>query len=145
MIDSTGAWLRWMAVASALCTILILPVVWDASQSWIFPDSTSYLDMAGGAIHDSPSVLLKNAYWSPAYPAVLALTMAVVRPSLAAELPAMYIVHWLIFLFATACFSLLLWTFLQWLRFNSWPELAGDGALSKPSSASLMPFSCWRT
>src|SRR5271169_5630554 len=115
MIVSTGAWLRYMAIASALCAILILPVAWDASQSWIFPDSTSYLDMASGAVRDSPAVLLKNAYWSPAYPAVLALTMAVARPSLAAEVPGMYIVHWLIFVVTTACFSLLLRTLLLWL------------------------------
>jgi 4-amino-4-deoxy-L-arabinose transferase-like glycosyltransferase len=131
MSDSTSAWLRWMALASALCAILVLPVAWDASQSWIFPDSTSYLDMAANAVRDSPAVLLKNAYWSPAYPAVFALTMAVARPSLAAEVPGMYIVHWLIFVFATACFSLLLGTFLQWLRRNSWPELASDRALFK--------------
>jgi hypothetical protein len=129
MSDSTGARLRWMAIASVLCAILILPVAWDASENWIFPDSTSYLDMAANALGDSPAILLKNAYWSPAYPAVLALTMAVARPSLAAEVPAMYLVHWLIFIFATACFSLLLGIYLQWLRRNSWPELAADGVL----------------
>ena len=102
MTDSPGAWLRWLAIAAALCAILILPVVWDASQGWLFPDGTSYLDMASGAIHDSPAVLLKNAYWSPAYPAILALMMAVVRPALAAELHAVYILNWLIFLVATA-------------------------------------------
>jgi hypothetical protein len=131
MSDSPGGWLRWMAIAAGLCAILILPVAWDASQGWIFPDSTSYLDMASDAVRDSPAVLLKNAYWSPAYPAILALMMAVVRPSLAAEVPAAYILHWLIFLVTTTCFSLLVGTFLQWLRRNSWPELAGDGALVK--------------
>jgi hypothetical protein len=118
MSGSTGAWLRSMTIASALCAILILPIAWDASQSWIFPDTTSYLDMATRAVRESPSVLLKNAYWSPAYPAVLALTMAVARPSLTAEVPAMYIVHWLIFIFATTCFSLLLRTLLQGLHLS---------------------------
>ena len=61
-----------------------------------------------GAIHESPAVLFKNAYWSPAYPAILALMMAVVRPGLAGELHAVYILNWLIFLVATVCFSLLL-------------------------------------
>ena len=131
MNDSTSAWLRWMAIASALCAILILPVAWDASQNWIFPDSTSYLDMAAGAVRESPAVLLKNAYWSPGYPAVLTLAMAVARPSLAAEVPGMYMVHWLIFVFATACFSLLLWIFLQWLCRHAWPELASDRTLFK--------------
>jgi hypothetical protein len=127
--DSTGTWLRWMAIAAALCAILILPVAWDASLGWIFPDSTSYIDIASDAVRDSPAVLLKNAYWSPAYSAILAVMMAVVRPSLAAELQAVYVVHWLLFLITTACFSLLFGTFLQWLRRNSWPELTQDGTL----------------
>jgi hypothetical protein len=131
MSDSTGAGLRWMAVAAALCAILILPVAWDASQGWIFPDGISYLDMASGAVRVSPAVLLKNAYWSPGYPAILALMMVLARPSLAGELHAVDVVHWLIFLFTTACFSLLLGTLLHWLRRNSWPELARDGVSCK--------------
>ena len=74
MSESAGRLARWMAIAAYLCAILILPVAWDASQGWLFPDGTSYLDLASSAIHDSPAVLLKNAYWSPAYPAILALT-----------------------------------------------------------------------
>jgi hypothetical protein len=131
MSDSTCERLRWMLIAAALCTILILPVAWAASQSWIFPDGTSYLDVASDVVRDSPAVLLKNAYWSPAYPAILALMMAVIRPSLAAELHAVYVVNWLIFVVTTACFSLLLRTLLKWLRHNSWPELAREGALFK--------------
>lgn len=122
---------RWLAIAATVCAILILPVAWHASQGWIYPDTVSYMDMASGAIHGSPAVLLKNAYWSPAYPAIMALVMAVAKPSPAAELNAMYVVHWLIFLVTTACFSLFLGTFLQWLRRNSWPELARDATLYK--------------
>lgn len=121
----------WLALAAALCAVLILPVAWHASQGWIYPDSVSYMDMASGAVRESPAVLLKNAYWSPAYPAVLALMMAAVKPSPTAELHAMYVVHWLIFLLTTACFTVFLGTFLQWLRRNSWPELARDGTLYK--------------
>jgi len=131
MSDAPGAWMRWVGIAAGLCAILSLPVVWDASQGWLFPDGTSYLDMASGALHESPGVLLKNAYWSPAYPAVLALMMAVLRPALAVELRAVYVLNWLIFLFATACFSVLLITFLQWLRRNSWPEVGRDASLGK--------------
>src|SRR5258706_11062622 len=120
-----------MVVAAGLCAVLILPVVWEGSQGWLFPDGTSYLDMASGAIRDSPAVLVRNAYWSPAYPAILALMMVVFRPSLASELHAAYILQWLIFLVTTACFSLLLWTLLQWLRRDCWPELVRDGALLK--------------
>jgi hypothetical protein len=129
MTQSPGARLRWLGIAAGLCAILILPVVWDASDGWLFPDGTSYLDMASGAVRESPAVLLKNAYWSPAYPATLALMMAIVRPGLAVELHAVYILNWLIFLAATACFSTLLSTFLRWLQHNSWPELGWDKTL----------------
>jgi hypothetical protein len=128
MTGSSGAWLRSVAIGAALCAVLILPVAWEASYGWLFPDGTSYLDMAAGAIHESPVLLFKNAYWSPAYPAILALMMAVARPGLAGELHAVYILNWLIFLVATACFSILLISFLKWLRYNSWPELSRDGA-----------------
>jgi hypothetical protein len=131
MIAFSGVLLRSVAIGAALCAVLILPVVWDTSQGWLFPDGTSYLDMASAAIHESPAVLVQNAYWSPAYPAILAVMMAVVQPQVAAELPAVYILNWLIFVFATICFGLFLATFLRWLRYNSWPELFHDAALSK--------------
>src|SRR5436305_8728227 len=121
--------LRWILIAVALCAVLILPIAWDSSQNWIFPDSISYLDMASDAVHHTPAVLVKNAYWGPAYPATLALMMAVVRPSLAEELGVAYVVHWLLFLFAAACFSLFLVTLLKWLRNSAWKELATDSTL----------------
>jgi hypothetical protein len=131
MTASPGGLLRSVSIGAALCAVLILPVVWDASQGWLFPDGTSYLDMASAALHESPAVLLKNAYWSPAYPAILAAMMAAVRPPVATELHAVYILNWLIFLVATFCFSLLLTTFLRWLRNNSWPELIHSSILTK--------------
>ena len=54
MTGSPAAWLRSAAIGAVLCAILILPVVWDASQGWLFPDGTSYLDMAGGATSRIP-------------------------------------------------------------------------------------------
>jgi hypothetical protein len=130
MSEPTGISWHRLAIATAICAILMLPVAWVASQGWVFPDSDSYIDIATDAVR-SPAVLLKNAYWSPAYPAALALMMAVVRPSLVAELRMFYVVHWLIFVFTTACFSLLFWTLMQSLRRNSWPELTRDSALFK--------------
>ena len=131
MSPSTGAAVRWMAIAVACCGTLILPVALAASQDWIFPDSISYLDMAAAALRDSPAILLTNGYWSPAYPAILAVMMAVARPAPAVELQAAYVLHWLLFLFAAACFSVLLWMLLQWLRHNSGPEPGGGARLCK--------------
>jgi len=132
--------LRWMAIAVVCCAILILPVVYGASRDWIFPDTTSYLDMASAAVHGSPSILLANAYWSPAYPATLAIMMLVARPAPAAELGAAYVLHWLLFLLATLCFSLLLGTLLQWLRRNSWLELERDTTLAKALDKAMVCF-----
>jgi hypothetical protein len=55
--------------------------------------------------------------------------MAVVRPGLGVELHAVYALNWLIFLVTTVCFSVLLSTFLRWLRSNLWPDLGYDRAL----------------
>ena len=127
MIGSTGAWLRWIAIVGTVRhpdtagSLARLPRL----------DLSGYRFLPGhgrGAIHGSPAVLLKNAYWSPAYPAIMALAMAVAKPSPAAELNAMYVVHWLIFLVTTACFSRPGYVF-AWLRRNSWPELARDATL----------------
>ena len=104
MIDSTASCVRWTAFATAFCAILILPVTLEGLRGWIFPDSISYFDMASGAIHGSASVaLFRNGYWSPAYPAILAVMMAVARPSPAGELQAVYVVQWLLFVVATVC------------------------------------------
>ena len=129
MSGSSGPNLRWILTAAALCATLIIPIAWDSSQNWIFPDSISYLDMASDAVHGSLSVLVKNAYWGPAYPAALALMMAVFRPALADELRAAYVVHWILYLFATACFSVFWVSLFRWLRDNAWKELAQDSTM----------------
>ncbi|MEO8594984.1 MAG: hypothetical protein ABI759_16815 [Candidatus Solibacter sp.] len=121
--------LRWLAIPLVLCALLIIPVVWDGAQGWIFPDSLSYIDLASDAVRVSPTVLLKNAYWSPLYPAMLATALAALRPSLATEVTVFYFVHWLTFVFAAAGFGVFWWTFLQWLRGTGWVELREDDRL----------------
>ena len=139
MISAENRWLRWTALAAALCAAVMVPVVWDASQSWIFPDGISYLDMATAA-RQSPGILLKNAYWSPAYPAILAVMMAVARPSAATELHAAYALNWVIFLLAAGTFTLLLRTVLHDLRRESWPELDGSSSLVRALICFAYPF-----
>ena len=131
MSEGRGARFRWMVVAAALCAMLMVPRAWNASRGWVFPDGTSYFDIASQAAHGSPAVLLRNAYWSPGYPAVLALMMAVAHPSLAAELSAIYFVHWLLFVAAAVCFTVFFRTFLGWLEANSWTEPGNGGVVFK--------------
>src|SRR3954452_12314881 len=106
MTDSTGL-RRWIVAAAILCAILILPVAWDAAQGWMWPDGVSYLDLATNALHNSPAVLVKNGYWSPLYPAILAGMMATFQPSADTELRAVYSLQWLTFVFAAGCFAVL--------------------------------------
>jgi hypothetical protein len=119
---------RWMLAAACVCAILVIPVVWDA-RNLLFADSISYLDMAGNALHGSPGSLVTNAYWSPAYPSLLAATMWVGRPTPTGEFPAAHVLDWLLFVLTTACYSLLLANLVRWLSHNTWPKLGGDGAL----------------
>ena len=127
---------RWMLVASCVCAILVIPVIWDGRYT-IWADSISYLDMASDTLRKSPGSLV-NGYWSPGYPALLAVMMWIARPTPAAEFPAVHVLDWLIFLFTTACFSLFLGNFVKWLKGNTWPELSRDTRLLKTFLLFLM-------
>jgi hypothetical protein len=60
--------------------------------------------------------LLSNAYWSPAYPAILALALKVVHPALASELTLVHSVDWAICVFEYLCFTYFLWNLLRWIQ-----------------------------
>lgn len=68
------------------------------------PDGVSYLDLgddfAAGRWQD-----FVNAHWSPAYPALLGVTMRLFRPSPAWEFPAAHLVNFLIYAFALVAFG----------------------------------------
>lgn len=81
------------------------------------PDGLSYLDMAGNALHgDWRSLLIPN--WSPLYPSLIAVVLAVFRPSPEWEVPALHFLNWGIFVAATFCFQFFL---------RSWLRLRGAG------------------
>ena len=71
------------------------------------PDGLSYLDLASEALHSGPSGLV-NGYWSPGYPALLSLALALFHPSPAQEFPLIHFVNFLIFALTLLAFHFFL-------------------------------------
>src|ERR1017187_465884 len=106
--------LRWLLLAALVCALLSVPLAWNARRM-IYPDGLSYIEIARNAADLSPRFLLSNAYWSPAYPAVLAVMLKVVNPSAPSELAAVHAADWLICCATYLCFTWFFWNLLQWL------------------------------
>jgi hypothetical protein len=107
--------LRPMLLAAGLCALLTLPVAWNARQH-ISSDGLSYFEIAHNAIEISPEYLVSNAYWSPAYPALLAVTLKLARPALASELAVVHSIDWAIYVATCFCFTYFLFNLFRWIR-----------------------------
>jgi hypothetical protein len=126
--------LRPMLLAACLCAVLTIPVAWNAGQ-WISTDGLSYLEVAVDTVQLGLGPLLSNAYWSPAYPALLALTMKLTHPSLAHELVVIHSLDWLICVAMYFCFTYFLFGLLRW------SQLEHGGILGSPTGFfSFMAF-----
>lgn len=84
-------------------------ILWAGLHAWVGrnamnPDGMSYLDMASESLHRGPSELI-SGYWSPGYPAILALALRLVHPSAGFEFPLIHFVNFLIFIATLACFT----------------------------------------
>ena len=104
-----------MLWAAALCALFTAPVAWNAREG-ISNDGLSYLEVAANALRLGPVHLLSNAYWSPAYPALLAVALKVAHPTLASELAVVHSVDWVICVFEYLCFTYFLWNLLRWIQ-----------------------------
>lgn len=101
-----------------------LPLAWAGSKS-LNADGLSYIDMANVALHDGPQALV-NGYWSPLYPALIAVMLFVLRPSSALELLALHLMNWMIFLAVAACFTFFL---TGWSRLVGTPQWTKEPVL----------------
>ena len=104
MKKNTGALTR----ISFWCTAALL----GFSQAWwsrmtMGPDAISYLDMGDYFIKGEWSTAL-SSQWSPLYPGLLGLTLAIFKPSAYWEYPVVHLVLFGIFLFALWCFDFFL-------------------------------------
>ena len=110
-----------------ICICVAAIVIWPA-RCRIFSDALNYLDIASEASQGNLRAL-GNSYWGPAYPAILAIGLALFRPSPAWELPLMQLVNFLIFILA-------LWTFSLFYRVWSGSNPAADQAGSADTGLS---------
>jgi hypothetical protein len=94
-------------------------------------DGMSYLDMALESLKSGPTNLI-NGYWSPLYPALISVALAILRPPPAALFPVVHLVNVLIFWLTLFCFKYFLRSWLAVQRGNS----ASDGY----SIPYLIPF-----
>jgi hypothetical protein len=123
--------LRLMLVAAVICSVLTLPIAWNA-RGRVGPDGISYLDIASNTAQLSPQYLFTNGMWSPAFPGLLAVALKLVHPSLAAQ-PAL--AHGLDFLFCAAayfCLAYFLYNLLRWVSLEHGPvfeSMAGFGGI----------------
>lgn len=104
-----GAVAGWIFRMPFWCLVCMLAA---AIHSWshahaMNPDGLVYLDMASEALSNGPSSLV-NGLWSPAFPALMALLLAVVSPSPAMEFPFSHGVNFLAYCLALGCFVYLL-------------------------------------
>ena len=116
-------------------TWLIFGLLWAAFYSFadrytMNPDGMSYVDIASNAVRGGPAQLL-NGYWSPGYPAVLAIFLMIFRPSLDATYPLVHFANFCIFALAMLSFAFFL---KQWIA--SWGK-KGD---ARGADAWLVPF-----
>jgi hypothetical protein len=86
-------------------------------------DGVSYIELANavqrGAIHE----LLSNGYWSPGYPALIALALTISHATPAWELAIVHALDWLI---ATGAYFAFTWFFLElmrWMRLHYGPTI----------------------
>ncbi|HVP00348.1 MAG TPA: hypothetical protein VMT15_19890 [Bryobacteraceae bacterium] len=112
-------------------------ILWAAIHAWVGrnsmnPDGLSYLDLATQSLQRGPLELV-NGYWSPGYPAILAVAFGLVRPSPEFEFPLIHFVNSLIFVATLACFTFFV---RSWLAADF--DATGEG---RNSNVHVVPFS----
>lgn len=106
-------------------------LVWAAILAWagqhaMNPDGVSYLDMASETLSHGPAQLV-SGYWSPGYPALIAVAFMAFHPSPSQEFPLVHAVNFAIFALALWAFSLLV---RSWIKADADSE-ADEGKRAK--------------
>jgi hypothetical protein len=100
--------LRWFFTTPRgwwlICICFAAIVIWPA-RNHMFSDGLSYLDI-GSEAAGGDLTALGNTYWSPAYPALIAGALSLLRPSAANEVPVLQLLNFFIFLLTFGAFSL---------------------------------------
>ena len=95
------------------------------------PDGLSYLDIASATLDHGPGELV-SGYWSPGYPALISLFLALFRPGSEAEVPLLHGLNFGIFIVA-------LWAFAFFLRSiqAGWGKLNQETGVPSPLFAAF--------
>lgn len=105
---ATGLISRVEILSRSVRTWVVLCLIWAAIIAWshrreMDPDGFSYLQMAARAANGDLSAL-NNSYWSPGYPAMLAVLLAVFRPAPETAFAVAHLLNFFLFIAATAAF-----------------------------------------
>ena len=92
----------WWSICLGCAGILAV-----SSRHSMNPDGLSYLDLASEGLRSGPSGFV-NGYWSPGYPALLSVALALFRPSPAQEFPLVHFMNFFIFAIALLAFHFFL-------------------------------------
>ena len=97
----------WLAV------IVLAAVGTFEHQYSVGQDGMTYLDMARECLRSGPGSLIQPM-WNPLYPSILAVWMALFRPSPYHQIPLAHFASWVLFTGVAACFVLFLRSWGQW-------------------------------
>jgi len=150
---------RWISVITVVFWIVALAA--GAYQAWVnrnamSNDGISYLDMGDAIAHGHWSAAI-NGYWSPLYPILIAIALAVARPSAWNEFATVHAVNFAIYGAALVSFEFFLRSLVQTLPATSIPawlikvigyslfiwsslELIGNGGASPDMAVALFVF-----
>jgi hypothetical protein len=150
---------RWTSVIPIAFWIVALAA--GAYQVWVnrnamSNDGISYLDMGDALAHGHWSAAI-NGYWSPLYPVLIGIALAVVRPSAWNEFATVHAVNFAIYAAALASFEFFLRGLIRTVQPPSMPawlikvigyslfiwsslDLIGNGGASPDMAVSLFVF-----
>lgn len=109
---------RWFLILlAAIALLLAAAFAWDARYEGD-PDGLSYDDIALQVLRGNPGALA-NPYWSPLYPVLNAVLIAIFRPTPDRLLPLMHAAGFVMYALATLSFIFFI---RQWVRATATPE-----------------------
>jgi len=128
---------KWPLIAVFWLLVIVLGIfyTWDC-RHLMNPDGMSYLDI-GDAYSSGNWKNAINGYWSPFYPYILSLAIALLKPSPYWEFTVAHLVNFLIYLCAWGCFNFFLFELLRYNRLKM-VNVSGDKVIFLPEWALLL-------
>lgn len=122
---------RVSGLAVSLVLWCMIAAIWGAIFAWRYrnfmnPDGISYLDIASETLRTGPLALV-NSYWSPLYPALIAVWEWICQPPPLREFPYIHALNGVIYTAGAVSFT---YFFRELLRFRS---SAGPRAPGEPA------------